>query len=137
MSIPDPILHQRELSSLLPTLDFDVSITHFPSDLHQELNSNDVINCGGGVTLFEACSMGFPVLSFANEFHEEKNIDYFSSLNFCRFLGSIKDVDIKGIGGRLNAFLSDIELLNEMSNSAFNTVKDGTNNCVESICNIL
>jgi len=72
-----------------------------------ELDTMDVVICGGGVTLFEICAMGLPVLAFANEVHEEKTIKYFSQHGACINIGSVqRGLDIHRMKQSLAKFQS-------------------------------
>jgi len=71
-------------------------------DLVGELAQMDLVICGGGVSLFEMCSVGQIVVAVANEKHEEQTIQYFSSYGACINAGSFhgkinKDIIKKSI----------------------------------------
>lgn len=46
------------------------------ANLFAEFHANDLVFCGGGVTLYELATLGIPCLAVACEPHEEKNIAY-------------------------------------------------------------
>ena len=129
--------HQKELSLLLDSMSCRTVVKHAVSNLHQELDSKDVVICAGGITLLEICAMGLPALAFANEQHEERNISHLLSLNACLLLGSISSVNIEELKARISALLLDIKLLNEVAASAICSVTDGTTNCGRAVLNLL
>ena len=81
--------HETELDELVQRIPFNYSVKKAVKDIHRELMETDVLFCGGGQTMLEACAMGLPVLSLANEPHEEKTIVYFSQRNACVNIGSV------------------------------------------------
>ncbi len=133
-------LHQNDLDAIMDSIHLDIldiSVKHAVPDLHLELDHMDVVICGGGITMFEACAMGLPVLPFANEDHEEKNIDFFLSVNACLPIGSINNIDYDEIGSKVNEYLANHEVLNQTARYALNCVTDGTLKCSESILSLL
>ena len=100
-------LHQDYLDAIMDSIHLDISVKHAVPDLHLELDTMDVVICGGGVTLFEICAMGLPVLAFANEVHEEKTIKYFSQHGACINIGSVqRGLDIHRMKQSLAKFQS-------------------------------
>ena len=130
-------LHQKDLDAIMDSIHLDISVKHAVPDLHLELDHMDVVICGGGITMYEACAMGLPVLPFANEDHEEKNIDFFLSVNACLPIGSINNIDYDEIGSKVNEYLANHEVLNQTARYALNCVTDGTLKCSESILSLL
>ena len=133
-------LHQNDLGAIMDSIHLDIldiSVKHAVPDLHLELDHMDVVICGGGITMYEACAMGLPVLPFANEDHEEKNIDFFLSVNACLPIGSINNIDYDEIGSKVNEYLANHEVLNQTARYALNCVTDGTLKCSESILSLL
>ena len=119
--------HQDELKEILVGINYDYQLHCCPSCLHEELDKMDVVICGGGMTLFEAAAMGLPMLAFANEYHEEDNIDYLIQAGGCRTLGCIHHTSPGEIASALSVNLLDDSLLNSLSRKARKAIRlDGT-----------
>ncbi|HBT87881.1 hypothetical protein [Desulfobacter sp.] len=81
--------HFQEIQTVLRDCSAAYKIHRAVPDLLKELIKAHLVICGGGQTLFELLSLGMPVLALANEFHEERTIDYFTRKKTCINLGSI------------------------------------------------
>ena len=81
-------LHEDDVQAVLAGNDCCCAVRRAVPDLHRELTAMDAVICGGGQTLFELCSLGMPILAFANEVHEEETIAFFERRRVCFNIGS-------------------------------------------------
>lgn len=108
---------EERLNDVLAWCEYDFAIERSVPDLFKRLDVMDVIICAGGMTLFEVCAMGLPVLAFVNEPHEEKTILFFVNQNACINLGSIRNPDIGELGVNIGNVLKDREALKVMAHN--------------------
>ena len=111
--------HMPELEKMVKKCRHRVEIKHMVKDIHEELNTMNVVICGGGITLFEVSTMGLPPLAFANEPHEELTIRYFQSLGACGSIGSRTKLKEGWVREKLKEYLNNISLLNSFASSNY------------------
>jgi spore coat polysaccharide biosynthesis predicted glycosyltransferase SpsG len=111
--------HMLELEKMVKKCRHRVEIKHMVKDIHEELNTMNVVICGGGITLFEVSTMGLPPLAFANEPHEELTIRYFQSLGACGSIGSRTKLKEGWVREKLKEYLNNISLLNSFASSNY------------------
>ena len=119
--------HMLELGNVVEKCRHKIEIKNMVKNIHEELDTMNVVICGGGVTLFEVSTMGLPPLAFANEPHEELTIRYFQSLGACGSIGSRTKLIEGSIGEKLNEYLNNIPLLNSFALSNYKRFRQDCN----------
>ncbi|MGE5340716.1 MAG: hypothetical protein ACM3SY_04460 [Candidatus Omnitrophota bacterium] len=107
--------HGESLEHVLAKVAYSYVLHHSVPDLVREINEMNLLICGGGVTLFEACAMGIPTLALANEPHEAKTIAYFSERRATVNLGRIDAMDPQGVTAAIQRVLNDRPVQQDLS----------------------
>ncbi len=111
--------YMLDLEKVVEKCRHKVVIKDMVQNLHEELDTMDLIICAGGVTLFEMSAMGLPSLAFAKEPHEELTIKYFQSLGACGSIGSRAKQGDDSMREELHEYLNNISLLNSFASSNY------------------
>jgi spore coat polysaccharide biosynthesis predicted glycosyltransferase SpsG len=119
--------HMPELEKVVEKFRHRVEIKNMVKNIHEELNTMNVVICGGGITLFEVSAMGLPPLAFANEPHEELTIRYFQSLGACGSIGSRTKLKEGWVSEKLKEYLNNISLLNSFASSNYKRFRQDCN----------
>lgn len=119
--------HMSELERVVEKCRRRVEIKIMVKNIHEELNTMNVVICGGGITLFEVSAMGLPPLAFANEPHEELTIRYFQSLGACGSIGSRTKLKEGWVRDKLKEYLNNISLLNSFASSNYKRFRQDCN----------
>ena len=119
--------HMPELEKVVGKCRHKIEIKNMVKNIHEELNTMDVVICGGGITLFEVSAMGLPPLAFANEPHEELTIKYFQSLGACGIIGSRTKLIKARVSEKLKEYLNNISLLNSFASSNYKRFRQDCN----------
>jgi spore coat polysaccharide biosynthesis predicted glycosyltransferase SpsG len=119
--------HMPELEKVVGKCRHKIEIKNMVENIHEELDTMNVVICGGGVTLFEVSAMGLPPLAFANEPHEELTIKYFQSLGACGNIGSRTKLIEAWVSEKLKEYLNNISLLNSFASSNYKRFRQDCN----------
>ena len=126
--------HEQRLFEQLADVSYVYQCHSFVQNLPVELDALDAVISGGGMTLFEAASMGLPILAFANELFELANIQYLAERGACALLGCIHDRAFDQVQFRLKRLLcSEVQLTRMAAKARRVVVQDGVRRIAEVI----
>jgi spore coat polysaccharide biosynthesis predicted glycosyltransferase SpsG len=108
-------IHERELTAFLSRGDKRIRVHPFVPDLYELLASTDIVICGGGVTLYEAASLGVPAIIISNEPHEVTVARWFVEQEFGVYAGFQAERYEDGLSTGLAILLNDRAKRNEMA----------------------
>ena len=95
-------------------------------NIFKEYSKHDLLICGGGITPFEAASMGLPSITIANESFEIPVCSKLQNLGVSIYLGHHKEIDFDLLNFNLN--------IKKMSSNCLNRIKfEGLKNIKKNI----